>query len=95
MTSIREVIRRLVTREGEAGASPSEFSYTVHWTGLVQSWDDRRRRDTLTALRRALEDAEFLPTEFERKYLVPEVDDAPHAGASLMALLRVLEALET
>ncbi len=36
----------------------------------------------------------FIPNELLRRYPVPQIDDLPHAGASLVALLEVLDALE-
>jgi hypothetical protein len=37
---------------------------------------------------------DFAPNLMERRYWVPATDDVAHAGASLAALRRVLQALE-
>jgi hypothetical protein len=34
----------------------------------------------------------FEPTELERRYTIVSIDDRPHAGGSLLALHKVLQA---
>jgi hypothetical protein len=94
MTSIRESIRRLLGR-GEAQNEPdSEFAYVVYWTKIGREWDAQRRKGVYLAVKEVVEAEDFEANLLERRYEVPTVDSSPHAGASLVALLRVIEALE-
>jgi hypothetical protein len=46
------------------------------------------------ALRSVLAAPGFVPNTFDRRYQVLGLDDGLHAGASLVALLQVLQAFE-
>ncbi len=93
MTSLRESVRRLVRGERGAG-QPSGYAYRVHWMQAARTWDGQRRRRVRAAVQAVVERPAFVPNEFHRVYRVPELDEAAHAGSSLMALLEVLAALE-
>jgi hypothetical protein len=93
MTSLREAVRRWMGRAIPGPRDPSRFSYSVHWTRTARGWDLDRREKARSALLDLTRRTGFEATSLERRYLVPEVDGLPHAGASLIALLEVLEAL--
>jgi hypothetical protein len=93
MTSLRETVRRWLGRAAPEPGEPSRFSFRVHWTKTVRGWDIERRERVHSALLDLTQGAGFEATTLDRRYLVAEVDDLPHAGASLVALLEVLEAL--
>jgi hypothetical protein len=92
--------RGLARRRAPAPARPNpsppriEFSYTIYWTKQVRRWDAGRRAAAQQALRQALAQPGFEANDYERRYRVPEIDDAAHAGASLTALAKVLQAFE-
>jgi hypothetical protein len=94
MTSIRETLRRLARRGAEQGPDAAEYSYTVHWTKVARDWDWRKREGARLAVLEITRRPEFRRSTRERRYVVPAVDDQAHAGASLLALLAVLEAIE-
>jgi hypothetical protein len=93
MTSLREAVRRWLGRAASEPGDPSRFSFSVHWTKTAQGWDLDRRQRVRSALLDLTRGAGFEATSLDRRYLVAEIDDLPHAGASLSALLEVLEAL--
>ena len=93
MTSLREAVRRwLGPGKGEA-ANAAEYSYAVHWTKIARTWDAARRERVRAALLALIGRGELVATAHARRLTVLEVDDSPHAGASLTALLGVLDAL--
>jgi hypothetical protein len=71
-----------------------EFSYTIYWTKQARQWDAARREAIEAALAKVLAQAGFEPTDYERRYRVPGLDEQGHAGASLVALGKVLDALK-
>lgn len=93
MKSIREVIQKLLFRQGkeEDGAG---FSYSVYWTNLTSEWPVEHRHVVRLAVERIVERSDFKPNEFRRLYHLPEVDEVAHAGSSLLALLRVLKSYD-
>jgi hypothetical protein len=91
MTSIREAVRQMLQRE-RSSLPDHAFSYRMHWAGVVQTWEPSRRRRVLTALRTRTASADFVPTEWERRFVVRELDDRAHAGSSLLSLIEVLQA---
>lgn len=70
-----------------------EFSYTIFWTKQARQWDTARRQAIAAALPAVLSQPGFEPNDYERRYRVPGLDDQAHAGASLLALKKVLEAM--
>ncbi len=94
MTSIREAVRRWFAPGMRQAPSPAEYSYGVHWTRTARTWDAARREKARAALLELTRRADFAGTGHEREYIVVDVDETPHAGASLIALLGVLDALE-
>ena len=95
MTSLREVVRRLLRRTQESAPPDPEYSYTVYWTKTVREWDDARRKAALSAVIHLIEQADFIPTAYERLYQDSRVDTSAHAGESILALRKVLKAFET
>jgi hypothetical protein len=93
MTSIREVIQRLLFRQGETEEGAG-FSYTGYWTDLVSEWSVERKHIVRLAVERIVERSDFKPNEFRHLYHIPEIDDVAHAGSSLLALLRVIKAYD-
>ena len=75
--------------------NPVEFSYTVFWTRQVRTWDVSRRVAVQAALQPVLAQADFVNNAFSRHYTVPGLDEQAHAGASLLALDKVLSAFST
>ncbi|NIS79970.1 MAG: hypothetical protein GTO14_07135 [Anaerolineales bacterium] len=96
MFSIREILRRFLSRASASvpEQSHSDFAYKVYWTKHVRDWSVGRRRSTQSAVERTVSQSEFVANKFERRYSIPEVDEIPHSGASLIALLEVLQSFD-
>lgn len=94
MTSVREALRRLFGQSGENPAQAAEFCYTIYWTRQAQSWNDERRQAVAAAVRAVTSRPDFDANLYARTYPVPGLDEQSHAGASLQALLKVLQAMD-
>ncbi len=71
------------------------FSYTVFWMRQARQWDVGRRASVRESLNAVLSRQDFLNNAFARTYRVAGLDDQAHAGASLLALQKVLDALDS
>jgi hypothetical protein len=79
---------------GPPGQPDPHLSYVIHWTRLARSWGRARRREVSRAVREQLETRGFEANPFGRRFRVAALDEHAHAGASLEALLKVLEGFE-
>ena len=71
-----------------------DFAYTVYWMKTARGWDAERRKMIADRLALLLASPEFLNNAFERKFQIDGLDDLGHSGASLLALKKVLEAID-
>lgn len=100
MTSIREMLRRLLGEgdrseaAGQAEQPSPDYSYRVYWMKTARSWTDERLDEVREEVQRVVQGTGFEANPFERRYHVEAVDDQKHAGASLLALLEVIDALK-
>jgi len=94
MNSLREYVRRRFRKQFGDSSSSLAYSYRVYWTNMARSWGPERRRQVRAAVEAVTRTPGFTPNERLRRYPVPQIDDLRHAGASLVALLEVLGALE-
>jgi hypothetical protein len=92
MTSIRESIRRLLTRSAEPPRP--DYSYTIYWMKEARTWDIEFRQKALRELETLLSQPGFVANDFERRYALSLIDGSRHSGASLLALQKVLKALD-
>ena len=94
MTAIRDILRRL-TGQPEQAPKPDriDYSYRVFWAKQARGWHADRRTSVLEAARHLASASGFEANAFERRYRVEGLE-GEHAGASLLALIRVLEALD-
>jgi hypothetical protein len=69
-----------------------DFSYTIFWTKQVRGWDPARRDAVSAALDGVLAQPDFESNPYARRFVVPGLDEQAHAGASLLALRKVLTA---
>ena len=72
-----------------------DFSYTIYWTKTVRRWDEKKRAAMAEAVLAVMSQPGFEANDYERRYRVAGLDDLAHAGASLVALRKVLAALES
>jgi hypothetical protein len=75
-----------------ANREPIDYSYTVFWTKTARLWAAPKRSDVEQHLETLLKSPEFKANPFDRNYTVEDLDGA-HSGASLIALQKVLAAL--
>ena len=92
MTSLREAVRRLLSRTREAAPPDPAYSYTIYWTKMALGWDDAQRTSALLAAEHLIGKSAFTPTAYERRYQDPRIDDSKHSGESILALEKVLKA---
>jgi hypothetical protein len=76
-----------------AQREPIDYSYTVFWTKQALVWDANTRSAVAARLSDLVKSPEFKANPFDRKYTLEGLDDA-HSGASLIALKKVLAALD-
>lgn len=94
MTTVREMLRRLLGRAKVSESIPREYAYRVHWLNEARGWTEVKRADVRRAVERVMSEADFVEESHKRKYILTQVDSSPHAGASLAELMKVLESLE-
>ena len=94
MTSLRERLRRLIRPRAELPPEAASFSYRVYWTREVRLWDPGRRQRARAAVEELVQSPGFEANMLGRRFRVPVVDESSHAGASLVALIQVLQAFE-
>jgi hypothetical protein len=88
------MLRRLLGHTPVPESVPREYAYTVHWLNEARGWSQARRTEVRRAVARVISESDFTDEPYKRKYVLTQIDSSPHAGASLAALLKVLEALE-
>ena len=108
MTTLREVLKRRFpprTRltqsqaaeaereERVAAREPIDYSYTVYWTKIARLWHVDRRAAIAENLTALLNSPDFQANPFDRKYSLQGIEGM-HSGASLIALQKVLQALQ-
>ena len=69
-----------------------DFAYTIFWTKITADWDEVKRNSIHERVNRLIASPDFDKNFFERKFHVEGLDGLDHAGASLLALQKVLEA---
>jgi hypothetical protein len=93
MQALRNLLERLFPPRRKPNRPQVDFSYTVYWTKQARGWDEARRAAVRAALRNVMSQPGFEANTYQRRYRVEGLDDVAHAGASLMALKKVLNAL--
>lgn len=88
-------IRELNHHPGRKEWQASEFANKIHWTKEARAWDQAKRAQVLSAVRKFVEGKTFDANQTERKFRIPQVDEGHYSGPSLLALLEVLLAFET
>jgi hypothetical protein len=69
-----------------------DFAYTIFWTKMVRGWDGARRALMAERVAAVLAAPGFEANWMARQFTVEGLDDLAHAGASLLALQKVLAA---
>jgi hypothetical protein len=69
-----------------------DYSYAVFWTKQARLWNKAKYDTVVQQLTTLIGSPDFDANFYQRTYLLDGVADA-HSGASLLALLKVLEAL--
>ncbi len=72
-----------------------DFGFRIYWTKMATKWDMGRVRDMKTRVIEATQQPDFEKNLIERRFRVEGLDEQAHSGASLLALIEVLNALET
>ena len=94
MAKFRDALNRIFQKPDTPHAPDRvDYSYRVFWTKQARGWDAARRRSILAATRALTASTTFEPNAFARRYQVEGVD-GEHSGASLLALVQVLEVFD-
>jgi hypothetical protein len=94
MTKLRDALNRIFQKPDTPLAPDRvDYSYRVFWMKQARGWDAAQRRSVLAATRALAASADFEPNAFARHYRVEGVA-GEHSGASLLALIQVLEAFD-
>ena len=91
MTSIREAIRRLLSKNMVANRDAYALSFAVYWTRTVHEWTPEQRTQIVADLKGRFVDPEFERDGLHKKYTIKTIAGA-YTGASLTALAGVLAA---
>jgi hypothetical protein len=95
MTSIREVINRLMDRgKPEPDLPDPAFDYRVYWTKQAMGWSPEQRERIHAQVSSLMNQPEFSVGETQRIYRLQALDDSSFAGASIVELDAVLRALQ-
>lgn len=71
-----------------------DAGYRLFWTKSALSWDAARRQQIGERVEAVIAAPGFEANALERRFRVDALDDQAHSGASLVALLDVLRALD-
>ncbi|MBI5931856.1 MAG: hypothetical protein HY862_21280 [Chloroflexi bacterium] len=72
-----------------------DFGFRIYWTKMATKWDMARIRDMRARVIAVTQQPDFEKNLIERRFKVEGLDELAHSGASLLALIEVLNALET
>lgn len=72
-----------------------DFGFRIYWTKMATQWDMVRLREVRKQVLTVTQQPDFEKNLIERRFRVEGLDVQAHSGASLLALIEVLNALET
>lgn len=75
-------------------AGKIDAGYRMFWTRTAFTWDSARRTQIAQRVVAAIAAPGFEANALERRYRIDGLDDQAHSGASLLALVEVLRALD-
>lgn len=70
-----------------------DFSFRIYWTKIGRVWDMHHIQTLQYAVKSVTSQPDFQKNLIDRRYHVADLDEQAHSGASLLALLEVLDAL--
>lgn len=71
-----------------------DMSFRIFWTKISREWDLERLQVIREKVKDVVQQPNFEKNLVERRYVVEGLDEQAHSGASLLALIEVLDALE-
>ncbi len=72
-----------------------DFGFRIYWTKMATQWDMARICEMKAQVIAVTQQPDFEKNLIERRFRVEGLDEQAHSGASLLALIDVLNALET
>lgn len=96
-------LRRLIKNDEAAKPVPTgvpmtearvDFGFRIYWTKMATQWDGFRIQEMLERVTAVTQQPDFAKNLIERRYKVEGLDEQAHSGASLLALIEVLTALQ-
>jgi len=92
---------RMINRTRPAPKPPEPLSadkidagYRLFWTKMALTWDADRRALIAERVAGVVAASDFEDNLIERRFTVEDLDESAHSGASLLALVEVLRALD-
>lgn len=73
-----------------------DFSFRIYWTKMTRQWVASRRAEVRQVVRALTQSPDFEKNLIEKRYRLSleDIPEQSHSGASLLALLDVLDALD-
>lgn len=71
-----------------------DMSFRVYWTKIARLWEIERIQQIKLLVEQFVTQPDFEKNMIQRRYHLEQLDNQSHSGASLLALLEVLKALE-
>ncbi len=69
-----------------------DYAYSIFWTKIAREWDTDRKALMAERVDALIASPEFQNNPLKRVYFIEDLDEFEHAGASLLALQKVLAA---
>lgn len=95
------LLNRMMRRNPPEGSAPEPLTreridagYRLYWIKIALPWDGPRRALMAEQVRSVVGAAGFEDNALERRFAIEGLDEQAHSGASLLALLDVLRALD-
>ncbi len=71
-----------------------DYAYSIFWTKIARDWDKARKATIGARVDALIASPEFKNNPLKRVYFIEDLDEFEHAGASLLALQKVLAAFK-
>lgn len=95
MTSLKEVIARMIKREEPGADMPAPgFDFRVYWTKQAIGWSNEDRHRVHEQIKALMSQLDFNPDGHKRRYPVQPLEGSSFSGASIVELDAVLQALQ-
>lgn len=78
----------------ELNGQKIDYAYSIFWTKIAREWNTERKDLMAERVDAVIASPEFQNNPLKRVYFIEGLDEFEHAGASLLALQKVLAAFK-